>query len=395
MLSASERDDADVLRSLDGIDTLVDADAHVREDIDLLLPYVETSQSGARQIMRSVSEQRRELVQATNPTPATIGGEKRYHSQVDDGEIGPDGDVVGAGEGINVNDPDDRIRLQQAFGIDHSVVNPGGLLLGLPTVSNKPSAVALANAYNSWLLDAFLDESDRSVTGTAVVAAQRPDLAAEEIDRVGDEDDIVGVQLLASGHVPPLSDRRYDQIYEAAQAHDLPVLFHSATLGLARGFPMQHRWHEIYVENKVISHPFSHMWNMMKFIYQGLPVRFPDLDFVFQEAGIAWIPYMKWRLDDYYLQFSNQIPMLEQLPSEYVDDRFFFTSQPLGHTARDPTHLAYAIETANPDSLLFASDVPHGDFDTPAELFDRIHGHFDAETVEGIMGDTAAELFGF
>jgi hypothetical protein len=38
--------------------------------------------------------------------------------------------------------------------------------------------------------------------------------------------------------------------------------------------------------------------------------------------------------------------------------------------------------------------MPHSDFDTPNELFDRIKQHFDAETVRGIMGETADDLFG-
>ncbi|MFB6310422.1 MAG: amidohydrolase family protein [Salinirussus sp.] len=395
MLSAADRKDATILSSLSEVETVVDADAHVREDFEDLLPYIEDRYSGARRIVESVNCPRHELIQSSSPTPPVIGGEERYHKRVDAGEIGPDGDVVEPGEGIDVNDPRDRVQLQRAFGIDHSVLNPGKQLLAMATITNQPAAAALANAYNSWLLDTFLDETDGTLTGAAVVACQRPDQAAEEIDRMATEDDIVGVQLLASGHTPPLSDHRYDPIYEAAQDNGLPVMYHSATPALSRGFPMQHRWHEVYVENKVISHPFSHMWNLTKFLYQGLPVRFPDLDFVFQEAGVAWVPYMTWRLDDYYLQFSDQVPLLDRLPSHYVNERFYFTTQPLGHTARDPSHLAYAIEAAGPDSLMFASDVPHGDFDNPEELFDRVHDHFSAETVANIMGGTATDVFDF
>jgi uncharacterized protein YegP (UPF0339 family) len=73
----------------------------------------------------------------------------------------------------------------------------------------------------------------------------------------------------------------------------------------------------------------------------------------------------------------------------------FPLNQPRGHTARDQTHLGYAIECGGPDSLVFASDVPPDDFDDPPALFDRVRGHFDAETVEGIMGGTAVEVIGF
>jgi predicted TIM-barrel fold metal-dependent hydrolase len=104
---------------------------------------------------------------------------------------------------------------------------------------------------------------------------------------------------------------------------------------------------------------------------------------------------MKWRLDDYYLQFADQVPLLDRLPSEYIDDRFYFSTQPLGHTSRQPSHMGNAIEAAGPESLMYASDIPHGDFDNPEELFDRIRGHFDGSTVNAIMSDTAAQVFDF
>jgi predicted TIM-barrel fold metal-dependent hydrolase len=48
---------------------------------------------------------------------------------------------------------------------------------------------------------------------------------------------------------------------------------------------------------------------------------------------------------------------------------------------------------AGPDNLMYASDIPHGDFDPPEELFDRIRMRFDRRTVEAMMGETAAEVF--
>jgi len=49
---------------------------------------------------------------------------------------------------------------------------------------------------------------------------------------------------------------------------------------------------------------------------------------------------MMWRLDNYYLEMSYEIHCLEKLPSEYIRARFYITTQPLGHTADNPEHLA-------------------------------------------------------
>jgi predicted TIM-barrel fold metal-dependent hydrolase len=45
------------------------------------------------------------------------------------------------------------------------------------------------------------------------------------------------------------------------------------------------------------------------------------------------------------------------------------------------------------DNLMFSTDYPHYDFDTPEELFNMIRGHFDEEAVEKIFGGTAMKVF--
>lgn len=87
------------------------------------------------------------------------------------------------------------------------------------------------------------------------------------------------------------------------------------------------------------------------------------MEFVIQENGIGWIPYTAWRLDDHYLECLDEAPLLDRLPSECFEERFYFTTQPLGHTAKRPKHLAWAIEMAEPESIMYASDLGHPDFD--------------------------------
>jgi len=169
---------------------------------------------------------------------------------------------------------------------------------------------------------------------------------------------------------------------------------HSVAANFNLSFPTQYQWTETFAEGHTLSHPFFHMWSLATMTYRGIPERF-DVDFVIQEAGIAWVPYMKWRMDDHYLELSHELPALDQLPSEYVDDQFYFTTQPLGHTAENPEHMANAIEMAGPENVLYAADLPHPDFDLPEELFNWIYSRFDADKVRRMMGETASELVGF
>lgn len=371
----SEQRDANRIRSLDSVDVIVDTDAHVTESIDDLVTYMDDDHEGICRIIEDAAHPSHDVYSVAHPLPPFI------HTEAF-------GDVYG-------DKPTGTVEAKRSemeeFDLDYSILGPT-LNLALATVNNDHAAVALANAYNSWVLDQFID-ADETIRTPVVAAPQVPEQAAEEIDDRADEDGVVAVTIPSTGLVPPAGHRIYDPIYEAADDNDLPVMFHSGSGATADIFPVMRKWAETYAEDHAMVHPFTAMWNLTTMLFRGVPERFPDLTFVFQEAGIGWIPYTLWRLDDHYLELSDEIPALDRLPSEYVHEQFYFTTQPLGHTARNPEHLAMAIEMAGPDNLMYSSDLPHPDFDPPEELFDRINGHFDRETVAGIMGETACEVY--
>jgi predicted TIM-barrel fold metal-dependent hydrolase len=373
----SRTDTAESIDALEDLDRVIDTDAHVTESLGDVLPYVEDRYSGVREIIERAEHPLYDVYTINHPTPPSI------HSEF--------GDIYGQDD-APTRRRDAKLGEMAEFGIDRGILDPT-LNLALNTVDEPTYATALANAYNSWLLDSFLDDEDRLV-GNILVAPQRPDRAAEEIDRLAGEESFVGVQIPSTGLVPPAGHRQYDPIYEAAAEHGLPVAFHGAASATFHNFASMRRWNETYAEDHALVHPFTQMWNLTTMLYRGTFERFPGLDVVFQESGIAWVPYLKWRLDDHYMELSDDLPLLTRLPSEYVDESVYFTTQPLGLTAANPKHLSQAIEMTGPGNVMYASDLPHADFDPPSELFDRIHSEFDPTTVRGMMGETAAGLYG-
>ena len=359
---------ANTIRSLDDLDVVVDADAHVTETVEDLLPYVDESYSGAKKIITNAATPQTEIYSNTMATPGFAN--RAYDTR-------------------SLNDKLDELS---RFGLDGGLLGPT-LNLNIATIDNTQIAIALANAYNRWSLDTFLDDAT-NLKGNILVAPHDPERAADEIDRWAHEDGMAGVYLPDSGVVPPLGHEQYEPIYRTASKHDLPVVIHASMPATSFAFPTQRRWNETYAEEHTIAHPFTHMWNLTTMLLRGVPERYPDLTFVIQEAGIAWIPYLVWRLDDHYLEFADELPYLDRLPGKYVDEQFYFTTQPVGHTARNGEHLAWAIEMTGPESVLFSADIPHKDFDPPEALFNRIRGYFDDETTAAIMGETACELFG-
>lgn len=371
----STRPDADRKRSLQQLDIVVDTDAHVTERLEEVLEYMDEEYAGIRRIIAEAAHPAHDVYSVAHPLPPFI------HSEAF-------GDVYGDHPTGTV---EAKKKEMKEFGLDYSILNPT-LNLALSTVNNDQAAVALANAYNAWILDQFVDAREHIYT-PLVVAPQHPEKAADEIDDRAGEEGVVGVMMPSTGLVPPAGHRQYDPIYEAAQANDLPLLLHSGSGATADSFPVVRKWAETYAEDHAVVHPFTAMWHLTTMLFRGVPERFPDLDVVIQEAGVGWIGYTLWRLDDHYLELSDEIPYLNRLPSDYVEEQFYFTTQPVGHTAKNPGHLAKAIEMAGPGNVMYSSDLPHPDFDPPEELFDRIQGHLEPEAVDAIMGKTALEVF--
>ena len=117
--------------------------------------------------------------------------------------------------------------------------------------------------------------------------------------------------------------------------------------------------------------------------------RFPNLKVIWIESGLAWLPFMMQRLDHEYLMRQSDAPLLKRLPSEYMQD-MFYTSQPMERTnlkLLQATFEAIHAET----QLLFASDWPHWDFDTPGKLMAL--PFLSEQAKRNILGENARKLF--
>lgn len=360
--------------SIQDLDTIVDADAHVEETLDEVMAHMDDKYEGAKKLISSTNHPKSEVFTDVKPLPSTTSDEMQ---------------VTRDRLGEQKYTPEDKLQEMEKYNIDYALLSPGPTS-AVNTVNNSRCAVALANGYNSWVVDTFLDKSDR-FRGGVVVPPQKPDRGAEEIDRWADEDGIVGVHLIASGLVPPPGHQWYDPIYEAAEDNDLTIMMHSAGAKNAKTFPVQYWWNETYAEDHAITHPFSHMWNLTTMIMQGVPERFPDLEFLIQEAGLGWIPYLAYRLDEHSMMYPDQVPILERLPSEYIKDQFDFVTQPINQPHDNPEYLATMVNMIGPENIMYSGDFPHPDFDPPEQLFNYLQPYLDEDNIRGVMGETAKD----
>jgi predicted TIM-barrel fold metal-dependent hydrolase len=272
--------------------------------------------------------------------------------------------------------------------VDHPILNA---FVNLARLSRSEVAVGLQRACNDYLLDRFLD--DTGYHGVATVAPQKPDRAAEELDRIGDEDGIVGVFLPTTGPLPPLGDPEYDVLYQAVSDNDLVPVYHGATnSGFDVGFPTYNREFEKFITAHINAHLWSQTMTLTSLLVHGVPEKFPDLEFVVLEAGIGWVPYMMFRLNKEAAMRQSEVPLLEKRPEEYVRERFYFASQPLGEPM-NPGHMQSIIDMVGVDSLLFATDYPHWDFDHPSELDQHLRSNFSGSERRKVLHENAADVF--
>ncbi len=139
--------------------------------------------------------------------------------------------------------------------------------------------------------------------------------------------------------------------------------------------------------------PFN-MLHLTNWIVAGLPERFPKLDLVWMEAGLAWLPFLMQRLDSTYAMRTSEAPALKRRPSEYMRD-MYFTSHPIETTGDDAglealENIFRRIDA--PNRLMWASGFPQWDFDAPSALWDL--PFLDDEAKRNILGGTAKKLFG-
>lgn len=340
--------------------TIVDTDVHLSVPLEALAEYADPPHSG---YLRSDS------VQLKSP--------------------GWDPSLSGKIEERELFDPEQiETELRGELKVDHPLLNS---FINISRLNRTDTAVNLQKACNDLLLDRFLDDHD--YYGLASVATQAPDKAAEEIDRMGNEDQVVGVFLPSTGPNPPLGDPEYDPLYKAAADNDLPVVYHGATnSGFDVEFPRQSQSFRKFVTAHVNAHLWSQTMTLSSTLVNGLPEKFPDLDFVFLESGIGWVPYMMYRLNKEFAMRQSEVPLIEKQPEEYIRDCYYFASQPVGEPMNSQ-HMQSLIDLLGADSLLFASDYPHWDFDHPSELDSHLQKRFDDEERRKVLHENAEEIF--
>jgi predicted TIM-barrel fold metal-dependent hydrolase len=272
-------------------------------------------------------------------------------------------------------------QLLDEYGIDYAVLTP---LQNQVYGGEAPEfGAALCRAVNGWIQADWLDPEPR-LRGSISIAFEHADVSVPEIERLAGDERWAQVIIPGTAELP-LGNRKYWPIYEAATAAGMAVAIHTGGIDMHRG----PGWPSYYLE--------EHVWNgnamaatVLSLICEGTFERFPDLQVVCVEAGISWAAALQWSLDSAWETLRDEAAPLERRPSETFREHFWFTTQPI-EEPRDPADLARALRMVGMDDrIMFATDYPHWDFDSPGQALPRALGD---ELRSKILGANAARLY--
>ncbi|MBO0688614.1 MAG: amidohydrolase [Candidatus Dormibacteraeota bacterium] len=275
-------------------------------------------------------------------------------------------------------------RYQAQLGIDYSVLFPTPMLnLGMHPQADVE--VALARAYARWMTEEVLPHS-RTIRTMLYLPFNDPEESLRLIREFGQTPNVVGFMVTSVRQVP-VHHNRYVPVYTALSELGLPLAFHAAYDWTQGPVAQLNKFISVHA----LGFPLYNMVHLTNFVINGVPARFPDLKVLWIEGGLSYVPFLMQRLDNEYMMRSSEAPLLTKLPSDYMRD-FYWSSQPLECTW-NPRLLEEIFRMMDaPNRLLYASDYPHWDFDTPSVIYDL--PFLDEAAKRRILGLNAAELFG-
>lgn len=250
-------------------------------------------------------------------------------------------------------------RAMDSMGIDIQIIFPTPMLL----LGMHPQAeieVALGNAFNRWMTEVILPEEPR-IRGLAYLPFNDPEAAYETARRFAREPGIIGF-CVTSTRNRPVHHNSYMKLYKFIEETGKPLTFHSGFHWDDPSLLQMNR----FISMHAITFVHYNLIHLTNWVINGLPERFPKLKVVWVESGLAWVPFIMQRLDFEFHMRPSEAPLLRRPPSHYIRE-MYFTSQPL---ERENLKLVEAtFEAMHAETqLMYSSDWPHWDFDTPSTI---------------------------
>ena len=220
-------------------------------------------------------------------------------------------------------------------------------------VFDAPTATSLAKETNDELCEKILAHPDR-FAGLAAIAPQDPRNAVKELQRA------VGLGMkgaVVNSHTQGeyLDEPKYWEIFEAAQALDVPIYLHpnAPPPGMIRPFLSRG------LEGAIYGFAVETGLHMLRLVLAGVFERFPKLRMVLGHLGEG-LPFWLFRIDfmHHAMVSANRyegVRALKKRPSEYLKENVWVTTSGMQWQPA----ILFALSVLGADRVMYAMDYPY------------------------------------
>jgi predicted TIM-barrel fold metal-dependent hydrolase len=252
-------------------------------------------------------------------------------------------------------------------------------------------AAAYCRAMNQHRRDTWFARDSRWY-GSISLPYELPELAVEEIryckEEMGEYGDRWVQVMLAPDNMRPAGHPSYWPIYEACEHYNIPVGFHVLASHRVTPSGAANYYFEEHCDFALFNFPL-----VSSMIYEGVFERFPKLKVAMVELAWSWAVPLAWRLDNAFRVNRTEVPHLNRLPSEYMADHIYYTTQPMEEpeNAKWFDDVLEVFESSGMSkNLMYSSDYPHWDFDEPEALPKTLSD----DQMRRILGENAQKVYG-
>jgi 2,3-dihydroxybenzoate decarboxylase len=245
-----------------------------------------------------------------------------------------------------------EIRLQDMddSGIDMQIVS-----LTSPGVQifDPKDASAMAIRFNDELAEGIARHPDR-FAGLAAFSPLDPSAAAKELERSVKTLGLKGGILNSHTLGTYLDDEQYWEIFEAAEALDVPIYLHPNTPSPQMIEPFLKRG----LDAAVYGFACETGLHALRLMVAGLFDRFPRLQIILGHCGEA-LPYWLYRIDYMHGHISvtgryPDVKPLRRRARDYLRENFIYTNSGVGWGPP----VRFVREVIGPDRMMYAMDYP-------------------------------------
>jgi predicted TIM-barrel fold metal-dependent hydrolase len=251
---------------------------------------------------------------------------------------------------------------------------------------DKEVGMACVLAYNDWMIEEWCGDSGGRLIPLGIIPLWDPHAAAAEVRRNAERGmhAVCFSELPYHLKLPTIHSGHWDPFFDACADTGTVVAMH---IGSSSKMPAASPDAPPSVSATLA---FGNaMSSLIDFLMSGVLVKYPDLNLLYAESQLGWIPYALQRVDQVWEDNRGwaQTKHIPEPPSTYYYQSVY------GCFINDP-HGIESLDKVGVDNVTAETDYPHSDSSWPdtKEIMTKLVSGLEETTVHKLLRGNAARL---